>query len=81
MLLAREPCALALSSTSRTEFHQVLLSADVSRKTAFVTPDDQYQYWTMPYGLTCACHFSMADQENFGIVYLLNMCSGTLMTF
>ncbi len=38
----------------KTGFHQVLLSADASRKTAFVTPDGQYQYRTMPYGLTCA---------------------------
>ncbi len=35
-------------------FHQVPLSEDVSRKTAFITPDRHYQYVTMPYGLTCA---------------------------
>ncbi len=38
----------------KTGFHQVPLSADASRKMAFVTPDGQYQYCTMPYGLTCA---------------------------
>lgn len=32
-------------------FHQILLHPDSVEKTAFVTPDGQYEYLTMPFGL------------------------------
>ncbi len=43
-------------------FHQVPLSKDASRKTAFVTPEGHYQYVTMPFGLTCCV--SETDDQN-----------------